>query len=188
MPKCWPARARGADRGLQRHHHPQPPAASRQRRHMAHPARARARHGYRGPVERIAAGQLGDAATLGLVLKRNPGRGSQLPAVTAVVGDRSAGFALRRAIATVEWKAMLWARPVIDQLKDVFVCGTPRPAQDVLAVVQTRVTCSPCWKASSRWRSSRPGRRRAGRARSQRRRHRRAGRRLRFRFRANTIA
>ena len=48
------------------------------------------RHGYRGPAQRIAAAQLGDATTLAQVFKRNPGRGSLLPAVTTAVGDRSA--------------------------------------------------------------------------------------------------
>jgi penicillin-binding protein 1A len=91
------------------------------------------RHGYRGPVERIAAGQLGDATTLGLVFKRNPARGSLLPAVTTTVGDRSAGFVLRNgAAATVEWEAMSWARPVIDQMKDA-MGPFPKTPLDVLA-------------------------------------------------------
>jgi penicillin-binding protein 1A len=91
------------------------------------------RHGYRGPAERIAAAQLGDATTLAQVFKRNPGRGSLLPAVTTAVGDRSAGFVLRNgAAATVEWESMSWARPVIDQLKDA-MGPFPKSPQDVLA-------------------------------------------------------
>ncbi len=92
------------------------------------------RHGYRGPVERIAAAQLGDAATLALVFKRNPGRGSLLPAVTTAVGDRSADFVLRSgAAAVVEWEAMSWARPVINQLQDA-LGPFPKTPQEVLAV------------------------------------------------------
>jgi penicillin-binding protein 1A len=91
------------------------------------------RHGYRGPLERIDPSQLGDATALGLVFKRNPRRGSLMPAVTTTVAERSAEFLLRNgAMATVEWEAMSWARPVIDRLKHT-LGPAPKVAGDVVA-------------------------------------------------------
>jgi penicillin-binding protein 1A len=91
------------------------------------------RHGYRGPVERLEAGQLADAAALNAVFKRHPGRGSLQPAVTTAVADRSADFVLRDGQAvTVDWGSMSWARPVIDPLKDA-MGPFPKAAHEVVA-------------------------------------------------------
>ncbi len=77
------------------------------------------RHGYRGPLERIDPAQLGDAATLNQLFKRNPRRGSLWPAVVTAVADRSAELILRNGSAvTLDWDGLSWARPVIDPLKD----------------------------------------------------------------------
>jgi penicillin-binding protein 1A len=90
------------------------------------------RHGYRGPLERIDPAQLGDAATLNRVFKRNPRRGSLWPAVVTAVADRSAGLILRNGSAiTLEWDGLSWARPVIDQLKDA-LGPNPKTAGEVL--------------------------------------------------------
>jgi penicillin-binding protein 1A len=91
------------------------------------------RHGYRGPLERLTALQLGDAAQLGAVFKRQPGRGSLETAVVTSVGDRSAELARRNgARVTLEWEEMSWARPVIDAAKDA-MGPFPKSAGEVLA-------------------------------------------------------
>ncbi|MDH4311043.1 MAG: penicillin-binding protein 1A [Gammaproteobacteria bacterium] len=91
------------------------------------------RHGFRGPLERIDPAQLGDAATLNQVFKRNPQRGSLRPAVVTAVADRSAGLILRNGSAfTLDWDGLSWARPVIDPLKDA-LGPYPKAARDVLA-------------------------------------------------------
>jgi len=90
------------------------------------------RHGYRGPVERIDPAQLGDAATLNRVFKRNPRRGSLWPAVVTAVADRSAELILRNGSAiTLDWDGLSWARPVIDPLKDA-LGPNPKTAGEVL--------------------------------------------------------
>ncbi|MCX7052986.1 MAG: penicillin-binding protein 1A [Proteobacteria bacterium] len=91
------------------------------------------RHGYRGPLERIDPTQLGDAATLNQVFKRNPRRGSLWPAVVTAVADRSAELILRNGSAlTLDWDGLSWARPVIDPLKDA-LGPYPKTAGQVLA-------------------------------------------------------
>ena len=91
------------------------------------------RHGYRGPLERIDPARLGDAATLSLVFKRNPRRGSLWPAVVTAVADRSAELVLRNGSAvTLDWDGLSWARPVIDPLKDA-LGPQPKTAHEVLA-------------------------------------------------------
>ena len=91
------------------------------------------RHGYRGPLERLDPAQLRDAAALGGVFKRHPGRGSLETAVVISVGDRSAELARRNgALVTLAWEEMSWARPVIDALKDA-MGPFPKTARDVLA-------------------------------------------------------
>jgi penicillin-binding protein 1A len=91
------------------------------------------RHGYRGPLERIDATQLGDAAMLNQVFKRNPPRGSLWPAVVTAVADRSAELILRNGSAlTLDWDGLSWARPVIDPLKDA-LGPHPKTAREVLA-------------------------------------------------------
>ena len=91
------------------------------------------RHGYRGPVERIDAARLADAAALGELFKRHPRRGSLQPAVTTVVADRSAAFKLRTgATVSVEWESLSWARPVIDPLKDA-LGPSPKSATEIVA-------------------------------------------------------
>lgn len=91
------------------------------------------RHGYRGPLERLTALQLGDAAQLGAVFKRHPGRGSLETAVVTSVGDRSAELARRNgARVTLEWEEMSWARPVIDAAKDA-MGPFPKSAREALA-------------------------------------------------------
>jgi penicillin-binding protein 1A len=90
------------------------------------------RHGYRGPLERIDPAQLGDAATLNRVFKRNPRRGSLWPAVVTAVGDRSAELTLRNGSAiTLDWDGLSWARPAIDPLKDA-LGPNPKTAGEVL--------------------------------------------------------
>jgi len=91
------------------------------------------RHGYRGPLERLTALQLGDAAQLGAVFKRHPGRGSLETAVVTSVGDRSAELVRRNGVrVTLEWEEMSWARPVIDAAKDA-MGPFPKSAGEVLA-------------------------------------------------------
>ena len=90
------------------------------------------RHGYRGPLERIDPAQLGDAATLNRVFKRNPRRGSLWPAIVTAVADRSAELVLRNGSAiTLDWDGLSWARPVIDPLKDA-LGPNPKTAGEVL--------------------------------------------------------
>ncbi len=91
------------------------------------------RHGYRGPLERVDLALLGDAAALNQLFKRNPRRGSLLPAVVTSVADRSAELVLRNGSAvSVDWDGLSWARPVIDPLKDA-LGPNPKSARDVLA-------------------------------------------------------
>ena len=91
------------------------------------------RHGYRGPLERVDLALLGDAAALNQLFKRNPPRGSLLPAVVTAVADRSAELVLRNGSAVaVDWDGLSWARPVIDPLKDA-LGPNPKSARDVLA-------------------------------------------------------
>ena len=91
------------------------------------------RHGYRGPLERIDPAQLGNAATLNQVFKRNPRRGSLWPAVVTAVADRSAELILRNGAAfTLDWDGLSWARPGLDPLKDA-LGPYPKTAGQVLA-------------------------------------------------------
>jgi penicillin-binding protein 1A len=91
------------------------------------------RHGYRGPLERLDPAQLGDAAALQQVFKRNPRRGSLWPAVVTAVADRSAELILRNGSAfTLEWDGLSWARPVLDPLKDA-LGPYPKTEREVLA-------------------------------------------------------
>jgi penicillin-binding protein 1A len=91
------------------------------------------RHGYRGPLERIDPAQVGNADTLSALFKRNPPRGSLLPAVVTAVADRTADLVLRDGSAfTLDWDGLSWARPVIDPLKDA-LGPYPKSAREVLA-------------------------------------------------------
>ena len=91
------------------------------------------RHGYRGPLERVDLALLGDPAGLNRLFKRNPRRGSLLPAVVTSVAERDAEVVLRNGSSVViDWDGMSWARPVIDSLKDA-LGPSPKTAREVLA-------------------------------------------------------
>jgi penicillin-binding protein 1A len=99
------------------------------------------RHGYRGPVERLAAGSLGDDAALAAAFSRHPRLGNLLPAVVIAVSERDATARLRDGTeARLDWDAISWARPVLVKSvaelapdKDVPLGPAPRTARDVLA-------------------------------------------------------
>lgn len=89
------------------------------------------RHGYRGPLERLDAGQLDDAIALGGAFKRHPRRGSLVTAVVARVGEHDATV-IRRNGATreLDWDAIAWARAALENDR---LGPSPKTAADVLA-------------------------------------------------------
>ena len=90
------------------------------------------RHGYRGPLERVDPALLGDASAIGGVFKRNPNRGSLVTAIVTGVSERRAELIRRNGTPlTLEWDAMSWARPALEQDG---LGPSPKTAGDVLAV------------------------------------------------------
>ncbi len=90
------------------------------------------RHGYRGPLERVAAASVGNQAALAAAFARHPARGSLLPAMVTSVAERSARVRRRSGTeSTLEWDDFAWARPALEN--DV-LGPLPKTASDVLAV------------------------------------------------------
>jgi penicillin-binding protein 1A len=90
------------------------------------------RHGYRGPLERIAASSVRDQAALAAAFARHPGRGCLVPAMVTSVAERSARVRGRSGTeSTLEWDDFAWARPA---LENDALGPPPKAASDVLAV------------------------------------------------------
>jgi penicillin-binding protein 1A len=90
------------------------------------------RHGYRGPLERVDPALLGDAVAISGVFKRNPNRGSLVTAIVTGVSERRAELIRRNGVPlTLEWDAISWARPALEQDG---LGPSPKAAGDVLAV------------------------------------------------------
>jgi penicillin-binding protein 1A len=89
------------------------------------------RHGYRGAVEQLDPGLLGDAAATAEALQRHPNRGILEAAVVESVAERSA-ILRRRDASTIDigWDELAWARP---SLPDNALGPAPKQASDVLA-------------------------------------------------------
>jgi penicillin-binding protein 1A len=98
------------------------------------------RHGYRGPLERLDAAQVGDAGELAGAFRRHPDRGSLVTAVVTRVGERDAEVVRRDGVPlSLDWDALAWARPVLESPDRQNAVGpaapgpAPKAASDVLA-------------------------------------------------------
>jgi penicillin-binding protein 1A len=89
------------------------------------------RHGYRGPLEQLAAAQLADPAAVAAAFKRHADRGGLACALVTSVLERSALLRLRNGLAVeVGWDDLAWARPV---LENGALGPAPKTATDVVA-------------------------------------------------------
>jgi penicillin-binding protein 1A len=89
------------------------------------------RHGYRGPLETLDAGQLKDSAQVATAFARHPRRGPLVPAIVQSISATNAVVALRdRTTVEIAFDDIKWARAA---LPDDRLGPVPKSASEVLA-------------------------------------------------------
>jgi penicillin-binding protein 1A len=90
------------------------------------------RHGYRGPEAQVPLGEEGGVAEWQAALADVPVLGGLLPGLVTAVGKTTAQvFVAEDRVIELDWEAMAWARPYIDEYRRG---RRPKGAADVVAV------------------------------------------------------
>jgi len=89
------------------------------------------RHGYRGPIETLDPGQLGNPAAVASAFRSHPDRGDLVVGLVLSVDSQNALVRRRNGVsAELRWEDLSWARPA---LPDDKLGPAPKTAGDVLS-------------------------------------------------------